>query len=333
MSKIKVAFDIGNSSLKIAVFKNNTTTLHEVHMHKKIIKYDIIAMPNAFSAFLKKLKKELDLPKGPAGLVLPASHSLCRLITMPIMTVDQLNLNLPYEFNDFINGEPEQFFCDYALCEPMENETENNEITMMAAVASKQTISDYIKMFASAGFKLTLLIPKEISLIRLVQDYKKTLPDGQNEFCFIDIGQTSTNIYMIVNDRIQAQRQIPIALKDVDSVVADMLNIDVFLADAYKRANSNNVLECEQCIDIYNRIAVEVLKVVNFYQFTYRNNNLNGIYLIGGGANIKPLKDVLYDAIGMNFLDVHKLIQGDNDINLSNICLTVSGIAHAKGSD
>lgn len=336
MSRVKLAFDIGNSSLKIATVKNGSIKLHEVRMPENMIENDNINMPNAFSAFLKKIKKELKLPKGEAALVLPSSQAICRMVTMPKMTIDQLMLNLPYEFSDFIHGEPEQFLCDYAICDDLENQKEliSDEITMVAAVASKERINAYIKMFSDAGFKLKILLPREISLIRLIEAFKEKNQNAPNEYCFIDIGQTSTQISMIIGDRIQATRQIPIGCRELDTVVADMLNVDIFLTDAYKRANSNNVLEYQQCQDIYGRIAVEVLKVINFYHFTYRNNNLNGVYLIGGGANIEPLRQALYEAVGMEFLDVKELIQGDeNTDEICNIGVNVAGMIYARGNE
>lgn len=155
--KIKVAFDLGNSSLKIAAWKKGGLELHELPMPENLIEEDNILMPHAFSAFLKKAKKDLHLPGGPAGLLLPSGKAICRLVTMPRMTVDQLMLNLPYEFNDFIHGEPHQYYCDYAVCEDepqepgLQEEQDEEQLTMMAAVVQRQQIQDHIRIFSAGG--------------------------------------------------------------------------------------------------------------------------------------------------------------------------------------
>ena len=58
------------------------------------------------------------LREAPAALVLPPSQVICRLVTMPRMTTGQLEMNLPYEFSDFIQGVADQYHCDYAVCAP-----------------------------------------------------------------------------------------------------------------------------------------------------------------------------------------------------------------------
>ena len=49
MNNIKTAFDIGNSSLKIAAIKQGALNLYEVPMPENMMEEDIIAMPNAFA--------------------------------------------------------------------------------------------------------------------------------------------------------------------------------------------------------------------------------------------------------------------------------------------
>lgn len=317
MSKnIKVAFDLGNSSLKIAALKKGSLELHELPLPENLMEEDNILMPHAFSAFLKKTKKDLRLPGGPAGLLLPSSKVICRLVTMPLMSVDQLALNLPYEFSDFIHGEPHQYYCDYALCrdeaqEPSpQDEPGEEQMTMMAAVVQRQQIQDYIRIFSAGGFSLRRILPQEMSLIQLVQNCLRDRPESSREICFIDVGFLSTRIFVVHGDRIQAARRIHIGCRALDGVVADLFNIDPFLADAYKRGNHQGILEHPRCMEVYESMAVEALKVINFYHFTYRQNQLDGVYLIGGGAEIEPLRRLLEETLDLPVLPVDLLIPG-----------------------
>lgn len=327
-AKIKLAFDLGNSSLKIAAWKKGSLELHELPLPENLLEEDNVLMPHAFSAFLKKAKRELRLPGGPAGLVLPSSKVICRLVTMPQMTVDQLMLNLPYEFNDFIHGEPHQYYCDYAMCEDTEPSPEGEEpqMTMMAAVAQRQQIQNYIRMFGDGGFSLRLLLPQEMALIQLVQACRRERPEAPAEFCFLDLGFLSTRVIIISGDRIQAARRIPVGCRDLDGVIADLFNMDRFLADAYKRSNHQGVLDDPQCGEVYERIAVEVLKVINFYHFTYRQNQLQGVYLIGGGAEIAPLRKQLEDTLGLPALSADTLIPGGEGQVQSSAFVCAAGL-------
>lgn len=308
--KIKIGFDLGNNSLKIVAQKQGALEFHELALPEHMMEEDRVTMPHAVSAFLKQTRKELHLPRGAAGVVLPASQVICRLVSMPNMSVDQLLLNLPYEFNDFIHGEPHQYYCDYALCDQQGGEEAREELTMMAAAVEKQKVQDDIRMFGAGGFSVKRMLPKEMALIQLVKAYRRTRPDAPAEFCFIDLGYLSTRIFVVQKDKIQVTRRIPTGCRDLDDVVADILHVDRFLADSYKRGNHQGILEDPRCVEVYEHIAVETLKLVNFYHFTYRQNQLGGVYLIGGGAKIQPVRRILEETLDLPVLPVEDLIPG-----------------------
>lgn len=305
MARTRLGFDIGSSSMKVAVHRGGTLRIEEVRLPENMVDGNgNITLPHAFIQFLKQQKKELSLGGGPASLVLPSSQVICRLVTMPKMTTTQLMMNLPYEFTDFIHGVADQYFCDYALCSPGEGEEEG--VPMMAAVAAKQTLAEYVQMFARAGVRLKTILPQEMALINLV----KGLSGGPEEFCFVDLGHQSTRITVIWRDRVQATRQIALGGRNLDLAVADSLGVDAFLANAYKIGDYQNVLDSQGVTDVCDRIAVEILKVINFYQFTYRSSSLDGVYLVGGGAALPCLRKAIEDTVGLSVLSPDCLLPG-----------------------
>lgn len=326
--KIHVAFDLGNNSLKIAVGKKDGLLFHQLQLPEHLVEDDAVTMPHAFSTFLKKAKRELGLPSGPAGLILPGSQVICRLVTMPKMTVEQLMLNLPYEFSDFIHGEPHQYYCDYALCQPPatpvgEGEDAPEELTMMAAAVERQRVQEYGRMFAAGGFSLKLMLPQEMALIQLVKSARRRHPDAPEDFCFLDFGYLATRIYVVQGDRIQATRRIPTGGRELAKTAAELLNIEPFLADSYLRTNHKDIQEHPGCVELYEHIAVETLKLINFYHFTYRQNQLNGVYLIGGGAGIGKLRQVLEDTLDLPALPMDDLLSGSGD---ASACACAAGL-------
>jgi len=304
----KVAFDIGSSSLKIAVLQGGTKVrLEQVRLPENMVDSGGgggVALPHAFAQFLKQTRKELSLPKGPAALVLPPNQVICRLVTMPQMTTEQLMMNLPYEFSDFIQGVSDQYYCDYAVCAPAEGDDGSQGIPMMAAAAAKQTLAEYTQMFRQAGLKLKTVLPQEMALIQLAQ----ARGAGAEEFCFVDLGHQFTRVTVIWRDRVQATRQIALGGRNLDLAVSEELGVDAFLSNSYKTTNFQNVLELPAVASICDRIAVELLKVINFYQFTYRNSSLSGVYLVGGGAALPLLRQSIEDTVGLPLLDPADLL-------------------------
>lgn len=304
MARTRLGFDIGSNSMKVAVHRGGALRVEEVRLPEKMVDGNgNITLPHAFVQFLKQQKKELSLGGGAASLVLPPSQVICRLVTMPKMTTQQLMMNLPYEFTDFIQGAADQYYCDYALCTPAEGE---EGIPMMAAVSAKQTLAEYVQMFSRAGFRLKTILPQEMALINLV----KGLKEGAEEFCFVDLGHQSTRITVVWRDRVQATRQIALGGRNLDLAVADGLGVDAFLANTYKVGDYQNVLEDQAVADVCDRIAVEILKMINFYQFTYRSSSLDRIYLVGGGAALPYLRTAIEDTVGLSVLSPDHLLPG-----------------------
>ena len=319
MAKTRLGFDIGSNSMKVAVRKGGDLRVEEVRLPENMVdEAGNITLPHAFTQFLKQQKKELALPRGKASLVLPPSQVICRLVTMPKMTTDQLIMNLPYEFADFVQGAADQYFCDYALCTPTEEESESGSeeengepgVPMMAAAAAKQTLAEYVSMFARAGIKLKTILPQEMALINLVKNRK---PDGAEEFCFVDLGQQATRITVVWRDRVQATRQIGLGGRNMDLAAADRFGVDPFLANTYKYGNYQGIQSSAVVTDVCDRIAVEILKVINFYQFTYRNSNLEGIYLVGGGSAMPYLRKSIEDTVGLSLLSPGDLLPGTRE--------------------
>ena len=305
MARTRLGFDIGSSSMKVAVWQGGSVRLEVVPLPENLVDSGGIALPHAFAQFLKQAKKELSLPRGEASLVLPPSQVICRLVTMPRMTTEQLLMNLPYEFTDFIQGVADQYYCDYALCAPDEGEDQEG-LTMMAAAAAKQTLAEYARIFSQAGLRLRTVLPQEMALIELV----KHQAGGAEEFCFVDLGHQDTRITVVWRDRVQATRQIALGGRNMDLAVADELGVDAFLSNTYKTSNFQNVLTLPAVSEVCERIAVEILKVVNFYQFTYRSSDLGGIYLVGGGSAMPLLRQAIETTVGLPLLDPEALLPG-----------------------
>lgn len=303
MGKMRLGFDIGSNSLKIAVLRGDEVRVEERRLPENMTDASgQIILPHVFAQFLRETRKELSLPGGPAALVLPPGQVICRLVTMPRMTAEQLMLNLPYEFADFIQGAADLYHCDYAACDLAEGEEDS--MTVMAAAAAKETLAGYTKMFRQGGFKLKTVLPQEMALLQLCQ----ARGNGAEEFCFVDLGHQLTRITVVWRDRIQATRQIAIGGRSLDTIVAGEMSADPFLANTYKVSNFQDVLNLPAVEEVCGRIAVEILKVINFYRFTYRSSALEGIYLVGGGAHMPLLRESIESTVDLPLLDPEELL-------------------------
>ncbi len=292
MSSTMLTFDIGDSYIKIAVQDKNKIKVYAKQMPENMVKDGVVQMPKMMSDFLKEVRREFKLPKGECGIVVPDELCVCRTLTLPAMTEEQLEVNLPFEFSDFITGKPQRYVYDYAMQEMIcdEETNEPKEMVLTGAVMSKEVVYNYIDIFRDAGFKLKTIIPQEIAIRNIM---RRAVAEGrasaQEEYCLVNLGHRTTQVYLFRGEKLSVLRNIYIGEAAIDKVIAENELVDEFVARTYKSKNFNEVLDQEYSKDIYSKIAVEVMKVINFYRFNNRDSELANIYFFGGGSNIAEL--------------------------------------------
>ena len=143
-----LGLDIGSCSLKWVSMEHGAVRRSgEQNLSDNLVQNGRITSIEVLSSELRNTLKQGKAKKGACAVVLPAETVIVRRLTMPYMTVDQLHVNLPYEFHDFIKGEKENYFFDYAVIGRKENEEgKPAELDLLAAATRKETVADYRKL-------------------------------------------------------------------------------------------------------------------------------------------------------------------------------------------
>lgn len=310
MSKTVVGFDIGNSFLKVAVRKNKVVRVHTIPMPDNLVKEGLVIYPAMMIDFLKDIKKEFKLKSGPCGIILPEALTIYRSMTLPPMTDRQLDINLPFEFHDYITGEPEDYVYDYCVQELVrDEEDEVTEMKLVAAAASKERVLEYTNMFKSAGFKVQTILPQEVAVTNLLKDAiqkGKALPD--KEYCIINIGHLSTKVYIFRGEKLLVTRTIAIGGIDFDKAISENENVDIYMAATYKATNFNEVMDKEYCREVFTKLTLEVMKVLNYYYFNNRDSALDRVYFAGGVSGLTALCHSIADTTNLVYKPITKLL-------------------------
>ena len=104
--KTVLGIDIGQDTLKLALCRGGQVKkLASASMPKNLVKEGRIVSPESMGELLRKTMKENRIHASLASLALSNETSYVRTVTMPIMSAEQLELNIPYEFNDYITDE------------------------------------------------------------------------------------------------------------------------------------------------------------------------------------------------------------------------------------
>ncbi len=307
MAKKTAGFDIGNHAVHIAlVNKKGLKKVFSEPLPEGAVREGRIVSYEALGDFLKQTCKKRKIRFDDAAVILPAGLCFCRRLSTPVMTHEQLTVNLPYEFRDFITAEKEAYFYDYAVLRVIKDDKDRpSELDLMAAATLKSTISDYKNMFRRAGIKLRTAVPVEMAYTNLL---RKSAEDENHCHCIVDLGHTSVRLMMFVGGRFESSHLVEYGCSALDGVIAEALHIDPFIAASYREANHDDCQSLPECINVYQSIAAELQRAIYFVRYNNPDVELEHIHITGGGAKITPLRETLEQTLSVPVLDASEIL-------------------------
>ena len=307
MAKSLIGIDVGVSELKMALWDGKKIKkLISIPMLENLVKDGVIVSYDAMADFIKQSIKGNRLTED-VSVILPANYSFLKRLNLPKMTKQQLEVNLPYEFRDFLTQGKDKYFYDYAVNGFLKSEEEEGEETMdlLAACSAKDIISEYRNMFKRAGLRLAVAIPVECAYYNIIKAQKE---DTDKVFAFVDFGYNATRLFIFSGANYEVTRVIDIGMKTVIEAIAEDANVDEHMALGYLQTNHNNCLEKGGPRNVYDAIASELRKATNFYSFSHRDSELTELYCCGGGQHVELLRKAVEAGTELRLKDISELL-------------------------
>ena len=334
MAKSCLGIDIGKDQMKLVLMKGeNIVKTASVQMPEGLLKDGRIVSVETTGELIRKTMKENKIRCKEAAVVVSSGICFLRNVTMPEMTAEQLVYNLPYEFRDYITDELKKYVFDYSWGsgeempkgkklkkaskkkeeKPEEEENQKrNEMELLAAAAPLEVMDDLRLMTRKAGLKLTFAAP-EVSACENLLHYKlRNEQDKDKEYGILDLGSTSSRLFIFKGDRHQVTRVIERGMEQVEELLADNFHIDIHLAHTWLLANHEDCIHSEVCQDAFSQISVELMRALNFYQFSNPDSRLEDIYICGGGASIATMRQSLEENLDVKIHEAGELLERMN---------------------
>ena len=356
MAKSCLGIDIGKDQLKLVLMKGeNIVKTASVQMPEGLLKEGRIVSVETTGELIRKTMKDNKIRCKEAAVVVSSGICFLRNVTMPEMTGEQLVYNLPYEFRDYITDELKKYVFDYSWgsgeempkakkpkkasgkkkngeqsSENKEEQENRGEMELLAAAAPLEAMDDLRLMARKAGLKLTFAAP-EVSACENLLHYKlKNEEDKDKEYAILDLGSTSSRLLIFKGDRHQVTRVIERGMEQVEELLADNFHIDIHLAHTWLLANHEDCIHSEVCQDAFSQISVELMRALNFYQFSNPDSHLEDIFICGGGASIETMRQSLEENLDVKIHDAGELLAGlggSNATELPSLWMIAAGTA------
>ena len=305
MANKMIGVEFGSNTLKMAVCSGNQVKKMAVaKMPEDLIREGRVTSPAAMTEFLKNMMKENGIRGGSCAMVLPSSLVIGHHVTMPVMSPAELTLNLPFEFRDFVGKDGAKYDYDYSVLG-----IQDNAMELYAAAVRKDVAEQYYSIFKKAGLTLKVATPGEMAWCNLIG----SAPNLPKKLCVVDIGHNTTRVNIFVDGNFVMGKDIDMAGALLDQTIADNQQIDAHAARTRKEANMNKIQSAEFMLDAYQTIAIEVMKIVNFFNYSDKSGGapLEHLYYCGGSSVIEPLRTCLLKATGMTLHHIYRLVNLD----------------------
>ncbi|MCR5469136.1 MAG: pilus assembly protein PilM [Lachnospiraceae bacterium] len=303
MGKRILGIDVGHDTLKLALVNGNKvekTVAAPIPLN--LIQDNRVVSEESMGEFIRSTMRENGIHCSEAAYVLSNENIYSRTVKMPKMTADQLRINLPYEFSDFISDEPSKYLYDYAM---LPNEDEEDEgMSLMAIAMQKEHLESVRRFMKKAGLKLVKVAPTMNAFISIIRRNK----DQEKEYCILDLGHRAIRMHIFKGERYEVTRTLDVGLSVLDNVIAENLNVDVHLAHTYLISDYENCQRSEYCMSAYENITMELMRALNFYRFSNPDSKLEDVYFCGGGIQIDPLREVIRQSLDLNIHHARELL-------------------------
>lgn len=164
MGKKYLGIDVEDRFLKLVVMKDGKVlkTCLEV-MPDNIVMGGRIAAFHALSDYLRDTVRRNKIRVKDVAFALPSETYYIRRVKLPKMTAAQLQINLPYEFHDYLQDDTDQYVFDYSVLS-----VDEKSIELLIAALSKRQVEQYKEMCKRAGLRLCKLVPDVLAIQEIV---------------------------------------------------------------------------------------------------------------------------------------------------------------------
>lgn len=291
-----VGIDIGNYRIKISyIVKGELKDVFVETLPDNIVKDGMIQYWDAMADFLKETFQSHGIHCRNVIFTLPASGVYMRVVDLPRMTVKQLQLNLPFEFHDYISEPTEKYFYDYAVIEEGEK-----TMKLLAVACSRELIDRYRTLAKHAKLTAVGLVPEVLGFQRVLRRYNALfrVPD-EKDYAILDMGDRSFKLHFFRHGVYEVTRPLEPGARHIAEIAAEIRGTDVHIGQLAAESNQDDVLAHENMEALYESSAVQIMRAMNFYSYSNTNNTIDTLYYCGGAANYPALLETIEETMNL----------------------------------
>lgn len=270
---------------------------------------------------LRNLLKDLKISGRQAVTALPEYEIVSRLVSLPPLKEGEIKDALRFEAETFVPYPLDQVSIDYEVIE----EDQAGRLTVFAIAAKNDLISNYIKIFKTAGIDLLAIESPAVSMRRIL----KQMATASVATMLVDIGEKYSEIVAFRNGNIYFARSMPVGGESLTRAISVNLGLDMASAEEYKKAYGIKEMELEgkiknSIMPVFSSMAEEIRRAMA--QYTEGSDKaIELLVLSGGGSKMPGFAEELTRLLGIEVQVIQPFLKIDSTQIVLPIDLNVDG--------
>ncbi len=308
---MRICVDLGSSAVKVLIGEKR---------RGKFVVEDFIIQPyethlNPLKHIVSALKEalwELDIHRGWLHIAIPSAYAIFRYAMFPNVPVKRLESVVASESKKYISPSVGQ-----VVVEPMVfSRTAVVEEPVLLVGVRKGYLDEVETIVREIGFRTRFISVDSLVLANLMS---YLYPLYSQPLCVVDMGARHTKIMILKEGKISFVRYVKLGSYDIDLFIKERLDVPLDTAEAIKKGE-NAVADV---ISLANRVITslcnEVFISVDFYESQF-GEIPEKLLLVGGGAKLKGLLDVVSDRLNMDVelfsLSESRIVCEDQEVDI-----------------
>ena len=342
--KSTIGLDIGSRYLKVAQVDAGKdgyelSLFSMLPVERDVIGDGLVLNKAKLVDSLKALMSQAGIKKAEAVIGL-SGHSavITKVIKVPLITEEELGLNIKYEAEQYIPFDIKDVNIDFEILGP-DSEEEGMMDVMLVAV-KKSVMSDYVDAVQQAGLT-PVVVDVDSFAIGNVFEVNYGVPDKKN-IALVNIGASKTNISIL-------RKGLPVFMRDTaigsnyhTEALERTLNISKEAAERVKLGEAVEGISMDSAREIINgasdEIYAEIYRSFEYFRSSVGDEDINGIVLSGGAALISGFAHLMSERLGIpvEVADVLKKIRKSDKLAVNEIAPITAvavGLAMRRSGD
>ncbi len=292
-----LGLDIGSSSLKVVQLRRDQgVVILETYGELALGPYaggEVGQATNMaaekIAETLRDLMREANITTNDAGVSIPFSRSLLKLLTLPYReNPEEQKTVIELEARKYIPVPVTEVQLDWFIVPPVEVTTEApGSIEVLLVAVHNDELALLNGVVTGANIAASFYEIEIFSTIRAVVD------EPVKPVLVLDIGASATKVYVVEHGVVAFSHNIPEGGQDVTRTIAAAQSITISKAEILKKehgfgAQDDSSYEKSTIELVFSRIFEEAHRAILQYE-TAKNKKISGLVLTGGGGGTKEL--------------------------------------------